>query len=130
MLTAKLLNSHASLNEFKYLDTLEFMVGSPLRMAFRLYDTQHSERHVPADTAIVKVTFNLTDGETLEKTASFIDDGDRSMLVVELTGTETENLMGGNVTFTLDDAGDGSAIVKGWIQLALSKISTSSPCGC
>lgn len=130
MLTAKILNSTASLNEFKYLDTLEFMVGSGFRFGFRLFDSQLGERHVPPDTAIVKVTFNKTDGTTLEKTATVIDAGDRSMLYVDITDVETEDLLGGNILFSVDSLGDGTKISKGWIQLALSKVSTSGSCGC
>lgn len=130
MLTGKVLNSNASLNDFRYLENLEFMVGSKIKFAFRLYNHQLNERHVPPDTAVTKVYFNQTDGTQLEKTATVIDSGDRSMLYVDISEAESENLMGGNVTFQVDVMGDGSVIEKGWIQLALSKVSTSSGSCC
>lgn len=127
MLTGKVLNSNASLNDFRYLQNLEFMVGSKIKFAFRLFDHQLDERHVPPMTAVTTVFFNQTDGTLLEKTATVINEGDRSMLYVDITEDESENLMGGNVTFEVDVLGDGSEIDKGWIQLALSKVTTS--CG-
>lgn len=122
MLIAKVLNNAASLNNFKEIASLEFVIGEELNLVFRLHDPQVNLRHVPPATAIVNVTFNKTDGTTLEKTASFLDSGDRSMLTVSLTEAETEEILGGNLTFEVDVLGDGTEIIKGLISNALSKI--------
>jgi hypothetical protein len=122
MLTAKILNSAASLNNFKEIASLEFILGEELNLVFRLQDPQFNLRHVPPVTAIVKVTFNNIDGTTLEKTATEVDSGDRSMQTVNLTELETENILGGNISFQVDVLGDGTEIIKGIIYNALSKI--------
>jgi hypothetical protein len=123
MITAKIINSEASVNQFKYLETVEFVVGTNIKFAFRLYDTELKERHVPPDTAIVKMYFNTTDDVELELEADYIaETDDRSMWYVEITAEQSESLLGGNARIELDVAGDGSDIKKGMIIAALSKI--------
>lgn len=122
MLIAKVLNSAASLNNFKEIASLEFVIGEELNLVFRLHDPQFNLRHVPPATALVNVTFNKTDGTTLEKAASVLDSGDRSMWKVALTELETEEILGGNLLFEVDVLGDGSEIIKGLISNGLSKI--------
>lgn len=124
MLTAKILNSSASLNEFRYLNTVEFVPGGEVRFAFRLWDLQLNERHVPPTTAIVTLTFNDTDGNEIDKIATVINAGDISMMYVDLTSAETAILLGGNITFEVDVLGDATKIEKGLIQTALSKVLT------
>ena len=122
MLGAKLLNESASLNEFSYLDTLEFVPGASIHMVIRLWKTELKDRLIPDGSASVKLTFNKTDGTQLEKTATVVDAGDRSILSVDITDVESEDLVGGNVLVTLDELGDGTKIKKTVIQSALSKI--------
>ena len=122
MLTAKVLNSTASLNEFKEISGLDFMLGEELTLVFRLYNPQTGLRHVPPATAIVKLTFNNTDGTLLEKTATEVDSGDRSMQKVTLSEIETESILGGNLSFTVDVLGDTTQIIKGIIYNGLSKV--------
>lgn len=123
MLTAKILNSQASLNNFKEIGSLEFIIGEEVKLVFRLFDPQFDLRHIPDAAAIVKLTFNkLSDFTTFEKTATVLDSGDRSIQYVTLTDLETADLIGGNVLFEVDVLGDGSQIQKGIIYNALSKV--------
>jgi hypothetical protein len=48
--------------------------------------------------------FQLSDGSTLTKVPTFLDDGDRSLIVVELTDVETELLIGQNLVVELTEA--------------------------
>lgn len=124
MLIAKILNTQASLNSFKEIHSLDFLVGEAIRLVFQLHDPQTELRFVAPSTAVVKVTFNKTDATTLEKTASFIDAGDRSLCVVTLTSDESEEIMGGNLTFTVDLLGDESDVKRGFMNGALRKVIT------
>lgn len=122
MLGAKLLNELASLNQFSYIDTVQFVPGQSITMNFRLWDSELKDRYIPGASAIVKLTLNKTDGTTLEKTATLISADDRSMQSVAITAVESEDIVGGNVVITLDELGDGTKIKKAVIQMALSKV--------
>jgi hypothetical protein len=126
MRTAKLLNSSASVNQFRYIDTVDFVIGTKLTINFRMFDSQLKERHVPASGAIVTLTFNKADGTTFDATSTVLDSGDRSMRTVVLTTSQTADLLGGNVILTYDILGDGTEIEKSLIQGALSRISLDS----
>lgn len=121
MLTAKTLNSSATLNNFKYLSTVNFVPDNKIVFNFRIFDEDVNERYVPPATAIVKVTLNNIDGTTLVLTAAAIDSGDRSMQTVTITQAQSLEILGGNVVFTVDMLGDGTDIAKGVIYSGLSK---------
>lgn len=124
MLIAKILNSSATVNQFKYLDTVQFIGGSNFRFAFRLFDPQLKERYIPGSAAIVKLTFNKCDGTELEKTSTVLDSGDRSMRYIDFSQAETEELLGGNAKLLADLLGDATQIEEGVIESALSRVTT------
>lgn len=98
------------------------MVGDSITLNFQLFDQQQGIRFVPPSTAIVKVTFNNQDGTTLVKTGTFIDALDQSLISVDLLSADTAQLLGGNLTFTVDLLGDGTEIINGVIFGALQQI--------
>lgn len=122
-MTAKVLNSDASLNLWKEISTLEFIPGETVVLKLQIFNPNSGLRYIPPATTIMTVTFNNTDGSTLEKTASLNAD-DRSLATINLTPAETEELMGGNILFELDELGDGTVIKKGVIQYALSRVTS------
>lgn len=121
MLTARLLNSDASLNNFFEITSLDFVAGSQIDLSLRLFDSQKSIRYVPPATASLKIFLQTGDIE-LEKTLSVISSDDRSMWKVTLTEDDTEEMLGGSVKFELDVAGDGTNIQKGIMLNALRRI--------
>lgn len=127
MLTGKLLTSNSSLNDFRYLFNVHFMVGSSFTFAFRLFNQQLNERFVPPVDSIINVTFSTADGP-LVKQAEFIDLDDRSMLYIDISTEESEILLGGNVSFEVLMAGQAEDTRKGWIQAALSKVTIDGSC--
>jgi len=121
MITAKILNSDAILNNFKEIGSLDFVPGAEVTLVIRLQDTQLELRHIPPATAIVKAIFNNTDGTTLEKIMAPLTD-DRSIRSVILQEAETDLLLGGNFTLEIDVLGDGSKIEKGIVINGIRKI--------
>lgn len=121
MITAKILNSDALLNNFKEIGSLDFVPGAEVTLVIRLFDTQLSLRHIPPAAAITKIFLNKTDGTILEKTMTPLTD-DRSIQSVVLEEAETDVLLGGNFTLEIDVIGDGSKIEKGMVQNGLRKI--------
>lgn len=121
MITAKILNSDATLNNFKEIGSLDFIPGAETKLVIRLQDTQLDLRHIPPATATIKLIFNQTDGSTLEKTTTEFAD-DRSMQFITLEEAETDLLLGGNFTMEIDVLGDASKIEKGIVSNGLRKI--------
>lgn len=128
MLTAKILNTQASLNNFKLIGSLDFMLGDAFRMAFRILDPQLGDRFVTPSTAIVTLTFNNADNTTFQKIAVNIDPLDRSMFYVDLASVDTAQLLGGNVSFSVDLLGDQTQLVSGIIYNPLRRIVTDCSC--
>jgi len=123
MFAAHLLNSDAELNTFFEIQSLEFVPGTQIVLALKLYNVQKNLRYIPPVTSILKIYMQKTDGTELEKTMAIIDADDRSMWNVTLTSADTTDLIGGNIRFELDPNGNGSVIEKGLIVNALSKLS-------
>ena len=123
-LTAKVLNSDASLNSFKVLDSADFIPGTYLKVVLRAFNNDEGDRFVPPVTCLATVSFPKTDGTMLDKLATLNSD-DRSFMTVTLTSAETTDLIGGNIQFSLDLLGTGAQVVKGWAQNAMRKVTTS-----
>jgi len=127
MLSAKVLNSSASLNDFDFIGALDFIAGEATTLALRLTQVQREDelRYVAADGATMNVVLNNKDGSTLTKAATLIDAGDRSLWKVALTSGETEDLAGGNFTFELTE---GATLTKGWVENGMSLLITGGSC--
>jgi len=120
MIVARMLNSTATVNNFIEIGSLEFIAGEQITVYMRLYDTDLDLRYIPPATNITTVTLNKSDGTTFSKIAIHEFD-DRSMIYFTLSEIETEDLLGGNLSLSLDLAGDGSNIRKGVAQNVLSR---------
>lgn len=121
MLSAQILNSDATLNNFNVLDTKNFIPGEEFKLVIRVIDIEKNDlRYVPPATTIATFTFNKNDGTTFTKTANILAD-DRSIMDMTIEEAESIDLAGGNFSFELDVLGDGTKIVKGQVQNGLSK---------
>lgn len=121
MFNAKILNSDAITNNYKQIETLEFLNGTAATLKFQLFNQELALRYIPASTCVITVYFNLSDGTTLSKSGTMNSD-DRSMVTVNLSATDTATILGGNIRFDLDINGDASVVYKGIILNALARI--------
>lgn len=122
VLSAKILNSDATLNSFFEIASLDFVPGSKADLVIRLNDSQRNERYVPPSAATLTVTLNNTDGTTLVKSGAILDSGDRSMWKISLSALETVDLLSGNFLFTIDVNGDTTLILKGLVNNGLRSL--------
>lgn len=127
MLRGKMINYSASLNNFRYIGSVQYFQSDKVTMNFQIWEPQLEMRYIPPSTAIVTLMFNNQDGTTFTKTGSFIDSGDRSLVQVLLSTSDTSQLLDGNVTFTLDLLGDGTQVLRGIIFQALQQCITNIP---
>ena len=125
MLSAKILNSQASLNNFKEVKGVDFKLNDGLSLVFRIRDPELGDRFVPPTTAIVTLIFRNFDATTFTKVATVVDAQDASIQTVTLLPADTTQLYGGNVEFTVDLLGDGSKMLYGTICNALRKQAVS-----
>lgn len=125
MLSAQILNSDATLNNFIVLDTKNFIPGEQFTLFVRIIDIEKSDlRYIPAATVIATFTFNKNDGTTFTKVSpadvTILAD-DRSMMSMVIEESESIDLAGGNFSFQLDLLGDGTQILRGQVQNGLAK---------
>lgn len=128
MIKAKLLNSEASLNDYFYLESIEFVPGEDLTIAIQLFDAQRDIRLIPPVAAELTMSFIDSDGNDVVKTGALIDPDDRSMRVVTLSQAETEVLAGQNIIVTLDANGDASLIEKAFMANVVIRTNLSGDC--
>jgi len=119
MITAKLLNSAATLNNFKVLRTLNFIPGTEVKLVLQLWDSQLDLRRVPPATAIVSADFTNKDLTTLTKVLTPLTD-DRSILYTTLQESETTDLISGRFTIKEDTLGDATSILLGFVSDGLT----------
>lgn len=125
LLTAKVINPDASLNNFTYYSSAKFIPNSTFTFAVQLFDADKKMRYIPPSTAVITFTFNNSDFTTFTQAATFIDPGDRSLLLVSLSSTQTALLVGGNLTFVVDVLGNGTDLINGVSYNTLSYIDTT-----
>jgi hypothetical protein len=128
MIKAKLLNSEASLNDFFYVGSVEFVPGENVTFALQIFLSEKNIRYIPPVAAELTLTFIDKDGVDVVKTAAVIDADDRSMWSVDLSQAETEVLAGQTVSGELDVNGDGTIIYKFVLQNSLIRINLSGDC--
>lgn len=126
MLSAQVLDSEATLNNFEVINSLPFIPGEELALVIRLVQPQRADklRWVAAAGSTLTVTLPNTDGTSLVVDMASIT-GDLSMWSTTLTTDQTENLVGGNFTFELSTAG---VITKGYVQNGLNLVITGGGC--
>jgi hypothetical protein len=124
MLEVRTISSDYTLNSFEEIGEKSFIPGTYTKIAMRLYHTEKDLRFIPPVGAIVSVSLLKTANPYLQKVAD-IETSDRSIISVELSGAETEDLLGGNIVISVDLLGNGTKIEKGWAFSALRKIITT-----
>ncbi|RLG45228.1 MAG: hypothetical protein DRN81_02290 [Thermoproteota archaeon] len=124
MLTAKVLNSSASINSYFKIGDLEVIPGEQIKLVLQLENKQHDLRYIVENLAgTVAVSIPNGDSSYLVKdmTAFTLD---RSIWWVELSEAETADLYGGNITFQVDELGDGTVLTRGWLESAIVTVLT------
>ena len=120
-----MLNEDATLNNFVNVGSAQFTPNFPVKFVMRLIQQVRDLRYVPSASATFSITFKLSDGTTLTKTPTFLDAGDRSLLTVSLSASETQLLIGQNLSVTVTDGSDVSAAS---LQNAIQNIHASMGC--
>lgn len=128
MIKAKLLNSDASLNDFTYIGSMEFVPGEDVTVALQIFQGQKDIRLIPPLAATLTLTFIDSDGNDVIKTATVINADDRSMWKVALTQLESETLAGQNIEGELDYNGDASVIYRFVMQNVLQRTNLAGDC--
>jgi hypothetical protein len=109
MLKVKLIDEQATLNNFKYVDTKEYIPGQRLVLNVQILDAETGQRLIPDSGAQINAIFQQSDGTELTIPGSALfDPDDRSMYQFVLTGAQTLLVIGGNVRFDLDFNGSGT----------------------
>ena len=118
MITGRLLNQGAVLNNFKNIGGISYVVGDSITIAIQLYNDELETRHIPDTSATVSVLVNLANGEQRTFDMGFFSTADISLWGVDIpTGAITDDngdvtsLVGGNLVFTLVDQADTSRFV-------------------
>ena len=119
MLSGVVLNSNASLNDFREIGSLDFIPGSAIRLVIRLTQPQlEGLRYVAASGATLDISIAKSDNTDETVAMAELDAGDRSLWYADLTATQTENMIGGSFSFTLTE---GATVQLGVIENGLSK---------
>lgn len=123
MLRAEILNSDATLNSFKVINTLEYIPGSDFTLVLQLTQPQREGlRYVAAAGATMTLHLPKKDG-TAQNVAMTAMTGDSSIWTGDVTAAQSADLASGNATFTLVEGGDTTL---GWIENALALVITGS----
>lgn len=100
----QIINSDAVLNNFFEIGNATFVPGQPLKINMRIQQTERDLRYVPTAAATFSMTLQTSDPNTsITVTPDFIDQGDRSLVTVSLTGTQTQNLISQGLTLEITD---------------------------
>lgn len=111
MLKIKLINEQAELNNFSYVEVKEYIPNLPFSVKFQIQDSETKQRTIPNNAAKLNCVFQLRDGTELVKSASkMFSPDDKSMWKVDLSKTESNNIVGGNFQVILDFEGDSTLI--------------------
>lgn len=125
MLTANVLNSDATLNDFEEIGSVQFIPGEQITLVLQLINPQLNLRFVPLAGSIITLILNNADGTVLNPAMTMMTD-DRSIISGVITSTQSANLIGGNIQFKVDNGGTGSDIILGWCQNGLQQITPNN----
>lgn len=121
ILTLQMLNEDATLNSFFDIGSAKFIPGVPVKLVMRLIQISRDLRYVPDAASTFSLTLKKSDGTTLSKVPTFLDSGDRSLIVVNLSNVETQLLIGQNISVTITEpSGDSVAQLQSAITNANS----------
>lgn len=125
LLTLKVLNSDATLNNFMDIGAAKAIRGSDLKIVMQLIQVEKGIRYIPAVGATVDFTLKNSDNTTIVKSATFPFAEDRSIIQIELTDTETALLISQNLVGKLTE---GTDISYALLQLGLQMVSLTQGC--
>lgn len=126
LLTLVALNEDATLNNWQVTGNARVVRGSDAKLILQLVQVDRKIRYIPDAAADITVDLLKTDGTTLSKTASFPFADDRSIIQIELTDTETADIISQNLIVTVDESGSISiAVLQGGLQMV-----STSQAGC
>ena len=109
MITARLLNSEAQLNNYKIVGGVTFVNEDTIRIVLQLYNDEFGIRHIPSSAATVSLRVNCSDGTS--ETITMLNTGftdDRSIWFADINTSDVAKdstnkmLVGGNITFTIE----------------------------
>lgn len=129
MLSVKLINEQATLNNFFYPSKKEYTPSEAFTIKFQIFDSETTQRYMGKSASVMEVVFQKADGTELTKTASYLfNPDDKSMFSVALTAQESEDIIGSNFKVVLDVNGDDSEIKTGMAYNLVSKIVFDGDC--
>ena len=107
MITARLLNSEAQLNNYKTVGGVTFVNPDTIRVVIQLYNDEFGIRHIPVGSAVGDVRLGVNDSAGIEHSLDMtvVDAQDKSIWAINIETNNiqgnSEILVGGNLTFTL-----------------------------
>ena len=128
MITAKLINSEASLNSFFQLSSVNYSPNENLTVAFRLYNEQTDLRHIPNVAATINVVHLNTSNAEVTVAASLVDADDRSLWKVTYTQAQTAIMANSNLRLEIDTLGDTTVIYVAVLKNVLKRQILSGDC--
>lgn len=126
MLSLKILNTAAALNNFSAVGSVQFVPGSQVRVVVQVFQPERPDslRYVVEDPAgTLSLVLDRKDGTELTVALTAFP-SDRSMWSTTLTPAQTQDLSGGNVRFVLDLTGAGTQLELGYVDNALQRVNT------
>jgi hypothetical protein len=109
MLKIKLLNEQVTLNNFRFVETKEYIPNLPFVLKVQIQASETLQRLIPGTSAKLNAIFQKRDGTSLTKACSMIfNPDDRSMWQVSISKIESNDIVGSNVQFNLDFTGDST----------------------
>lgn len=118
----KILNTDATLNNFKDIGSASIYKGSSAEIVMQLFQEERKIRYMPAAGAVITIDLKKSDGSVLIKTFTFpFSPDDRSIIKIALTALETVDLISQNLVAKLVEGSNTSFAVA---QLGLQMGST------
>ena len=143
MITARLLNQDASLNDYQQIGGISFVNRDTIRVVIQLFNEELGVRHIPSSAAAVSLGVNFSDNTFANATNSsndltmeLLNSADRSIWMVDILTNDAgagmgvavagKTLVGGNITFRMTGDTDSIGTVReGIIFNALQRVIVS-----
>lgn len=126
ILTLKVLNDDATLNNWQEIGIAQVVRGSDAKINLQIFQADRKIRYVPSVSAVITADFLNSDGTTLSKTATFPFADDRSIIQLSFTDAETVSLIGQNIVVEIQEGSNTSIAI---LQMGLQMISAQQA-GC
>lgn len=109
MLKVKLINEAATLNNFKYIDSKDYVPNVPFKLKVQFFDTETDQRIMADSGAKAVAVFQTRQGTDLVVPGTFMfGPDDKSMWNFDISNTYSNDIVGSNVLFKLDFDGSSS----------------------